>query len=74
LVQPFLKKSDTNNWIVNYLILLAKHFLHQSESDTSDHSFSYLCQKVMVVEEVIATIINKQNVDIENWQVYKHTF
>ena len=38
-----LDVSETNNWIVNYLILIAKYFIFRSKSDTSYHSLSNVC-------------------------------
>jgi len=72
-----LEERDTNSWIVNYLMLLAKYFIFRSKClnqipvITVFHTY---VKNRMVVEEVIATMHNKLNTYNAKWQVYKQTF
>ena len=72
-----LEHSETNSWIVNYLILLAKYFIFRSKCLIQIPVIAVFHTYVkdrMMVEDVIATMNNKLNKYKAKWQVYKNTF
>jgi len=72
-----LEDSETNSWIVNYLILLAKYFIFRSKCLIQIPVIAVFHTYVkdrMMVEDVIATMNNKLNKYKAKWQVYKNTF
>jgi len=59
-----LEDSETNSWIVNYLILLAKYFIFKSKCLSQIPVIAVFITYVkdrMMVEDVIATMNNKLN-------------
>jgi len=72
-----LEDSETNSWIVNYLILLAKYFIFRSKCLSQIPFITVFHTYVkdrMMVEDVIATMNNKLNKYTAKWQVYKTLF